>query len=640
MTSRIGQPDTDADRELRQCLDQAPVRSFVMVAGAGSGKTTSLVKALSHLATTQGAELRRRGQRIACITYTEVAVGEIWGDVGNAPLFHVSTIHSFLWTIVSPFQVDLREWVGARIAVKIAEAEEKIAKPRTQARTKEKLALDIERYRQQVALLVQVQRFTYGTGSDYAKGILGHDDILKIGPELIETRPLLRTLVANRFPYIFVDESQDTSPLFVAALRRIEESVGADFCLGFFGDPMQKIYTTGLGAIAVGEGWNEITKPENFRCPANVLSVINRIRAEDDGLQQVRGRTIDRDGLPEAVEGTARLFILPTDGQRTERLAQVRRWLATENEDPLWTEDRDDAEVRVLVLVHRMAARRLGFPNLYAALNDDAPANLKDGLLDGTAWVLRPFMTYLLPLVLASRVEVDFDVIALLRVYCPLLSRDRLVNQDAARLLRQLRDAVSHLVTMLADDSAATIRDVIAFVNEQELAVLDERFATHLAGSGDNGDEEDAGHATAAVAAFLACRASELWGYRTYIDGNSPFATQQGVKGAEFKRVLAVLDDEESDYNLFSYGKYFGITPLSARDEENLAQGTDSVLGRTRRLFYVCCSRAVQDLAVVLFVPDVVAAREAILGKGIFSAEEVRVLDDLQVDVPVIFGSQ
>ena len=111
MTSRIGSPDTDADRELRACLDQRPLTSFVMVAGAGSGKTTSLIKALDHLARSQGTELRRRNQRIACITYTEVAVGEISSDVGNASLFHVSTIHSFLWTVIRSFHNDLREWV-------------------------------------------------------------------------------------------------------------------------------------------------------------------------------------------------------------------------------------------------------------------------------------------------------------------------------------------------------------------------------------------------------------------------------------------------------------------------------------------------------------------------------------------------
>ncbi|WP_458366937.1 UvrD-helicase domain-containing protein [Burkholderia pseudomallei] len=62
-----------------------------MVAGAGSGKTTSLVKALTHLAQTRRRELKMRGQRIACITYTEVATKEISGDVGDDGLFHVST---------------------------------------------------------------------------------------------------------------------------------------------------------------------------------------------------------------------------------------------------------------------------------------------------------------------------------------------------------------------------------------------------------------------------------------------------------------------------------------------------------------------------------------------------------------------
>jgi len=59
MTSRIGSPDTQADIDVRDCLAQVPPRSFVMVAGAGSGKTTSLIKALAHLGETRGKALRR-----------------------------------------------------------------------------------------------------------------------------------------------------------------------------------------------------------------------------------------------------------------------------------------------------------------------------------------------------------------------------------------------------------------------------------------------------------------------------------------------------------------------------------------------------------------------------------------------------
>lgn len=628
MTSRLGAPDTDADLQLRDCLDQRPVKSFVMVAGAGSGKTTSLVKALDHLEKTKGTDLRRNGQQIACITYTDVAVGEILGDVGNATLFHVSTIHSFLWTVVRPFQNDIREWVAGRIVEKITEEQEKIGRPRTQERTREKLARDIERYQAQHASLINVARFTYGVGSDYENGILGHHDILKIGSALIADKPLLSTLIAKRYPYIFVDESQDTSPTFIHALKQISDTVGEGFCLGFFGDPMQKIYTTGAGPIALGEGWTSITKPENFRCPTSVLRVINQIRAEDDGLEQVRGRMVERNGTIEPVEGTARLFILPADARRSERLAEVRRWLSEANHDHLWEQDNADADVRVLVLVHRMAARRLGFAGIYAALNDNGATSLKDGLSDGTAWVLRPFMTYILPLVTSIRLCADFDVISTLRINCPLIAKERVAGQDVAEMLGRLRVDIAHLVGMFENGKTSTIRDVLNYVRDRELINLDDRFIRFLDDDYVAEDGDDTGAEDTAVNAFLGCAATQLWGYRTYIDDQSPFATQQGIKGAEFQHVLIILDDEESDNNLFSYGKYLGFTPLSERDSQNIQTGEDSVLDRTRRLFYVCCSRAVQDLAVVLFVQNVHQVRDVVVAKGLFAQNEIHVFGD------------
>jgi DNA helicase-2/ATP-dependent DNA helicase PcrA len=187
-----------------------------------------------------------------------------------------------------------------------------------------------------------------------------------------------------------------------------------------------------------------------------------------------------------------------------------------------------------------------------------------------------------------------------------------------------LRVDVPRLVAMLEPSERTTIRQVLSLLHERELVSLDDRFAGYLADRGAGaGADDEAGAEQAAVNAFLGCAATELWGYRQYIEDQSPFATQQGVKGAEFERVLVILDDEEGDYNLFSYGKYFGITPLSATDQKHLDEGTDSVLGRTRRLFYVCCSRAFQHLAVVLFVPDVAAARTAIEARALFPAADI-----------------
>jgi DNA helicase-2/ATP-dependent DNA helicase PcrA len=619
VTSRIGSPDTQTDLDVRACLDRTPPRSFVMVAGAGSGKTTSLIKAIAHLAESRGTALRRAGQQIACITYTEVAVGEILSDVGVSPLFHISTIHSFLWSIIRPFHTNIATWVVSRIEEKIAERREHYDRPRTQERTKARLEQEIADLEAELGAIDRVEKFVYGNGSSYAEGILGHDDILKLTPACVAFHPLLRLLVAKRFPYIFVDESQDTNSEVVEALRRIAGE-HPDMCVGFFGDPMQKIYMSGAGAVPLNDGWAEIAKLENFRCPTSVLGVINAIRAPGDGLEQVRGRTITVDDIQQPVVGSSNLFILPADGERSARLTAVRQWLAVETVDDLWLSDAREGDVRLLVLVHRMAATRLGFPNLYAALNDRAPMSLSEGLNDGTAWPLRPVAQHILPLVIAARAGDQFTVMSTLRSESPKLEPERLRGQATAPVLRALQQALDGLVALLAEGSRATIRDVLVHVRDNELLRLDDRFGVHLVA--ESVDDGSSGFEN--VQAYLACGIDELWAYRRYFTEESPFATHHGVKGAQFERVLVVIDDEEAGFRQYSYGKYFGYVPLSETDEAKIAAGEESVLDRTRRLFYVCCSRAVKDLAVVVFVPDVAAAHAAIVEQNLFPETAIR----------------
>ena len=627
MTSRIGKPNTETDKALHQRLAGNGNRHFVMVAGAGSGKTTSLVKALAQIERTQGPVLRRNGQQVACITYTEVAVEEIRDDVGTDELFHVSTIHSFLWTIIKPFQNNLRDWVRNRLQEKISEEQVKIDKPRTREATKVRAAENIERYRLQLSEIGSVKSFRYGTGSDYSNGVLGHSDILKIGPEFIAEHALMQTVLTWRFPIIFVDESQDTDPAFVDALRQVARSVPLGFCLGFFGDPVQKIYMQGTGPIPPEEGWETLEKPENFRCPQAVLRVINRIRAEDDGLQQTRGRRVAVDGGEAAVEGSARLLILPADDRRQERLEEMRRWLADQDGDEGWLEEDDEDALRMLVLVHRMAASRLGFPNLYGALNDRSPEDLSTGLIDGTAWVVRPFLSYILPLVFARHEGREFEIMRLLRKHCPRLQSDALAAVNTAGLLNSLQEQVDELVAMLQADSGARVGDVTRFIRDNDLMAFDERYIKLINVYAETAEPVADPATDNAALRCMQCDASELWGYRKYIEKLSPFATQQGIKGAEFEKVIVVVDDQEGRTNTFSYGKYFGVTVPSDTDRANIAAGKDSVIDRTRRLFYVCCSRALSDLAVVIFTDDTERMRDAVLERAFFEPECVQVFD-------------
>lgn len=620
MSSRANKPDTQADIDLRNCLGAVPPRSFIMKAGAGSGKTTSLIKGLSSVIQMHGNKLRKSRQRVACITYTEIAAGEIWRDVGSDPLVHVSTIHSFMWLLAKPFQNDIRVWVSGRITEKIAALEGKTYGPRVLQRTKDKDARELDRLRRQSERIAAVKGFRYGTGSDYAKGILGHDDILKLVPHLIAERPLFRTLLARQFPFVFVDESQDTTTEVVGALKAVAREPEVPLCLGFFGDPMQRIYATGTGLVEAEPTWADIPKPENFRCSTKVLNLANAIRRDGDDLVQVPGQRLGPDGLVPTPEGSAHLFILPADDTRDVNLVRVREWMAARTGDDQWRPGEDDQKrVKLLVIVHQMAARRLGFGDLYAALNSKAPSAFKDGFLDGTAWPISPCVKFLIPIAIAHTDGRQLEVMRLIREYSPLLDRDSLVGVDVAERLKELGELVASIAAGITGNSNVTIGDLLKQVHAAELLILDPRLVSYLdpnaaapaqaaaeEGGGNDDDQEgdESDKEQASMDAFLTCPASQLLAYQTYISERSPFWTQQGIKGAEFERVLVVLDDAESTHFQFSYEKYLGLKAPSDTDQRHIDAGEETTKDRTRRLFYVSCTRALKDLAVVLFTAD------------------------------------
>jgi DNA helicase II / ATP-dependent DNA helicase PcrA len=64
----------------------------------------------------------------------------------------------------------------------------------------------------------------------------------------------------------------------------------------------------------------------------------------------------------------------------------------------------------------------------------------------------------------------------------------------------------------------------------------------------------------------------------------SPYSTQHGVKGAEFDNVFVVLDNGR--WNQYNFKYLF---------ENN---GNPNVLEKTRKIFYVACSRAKNNLVV------------------------------------------
>lgn len=622
MTSRVDAPDTDADCQIREILDRDQLIGFTVVAGAGSGKTTSLVKALAHVTRTRGPSLLAKTQRVACITYTAIAAREIHEEIGNDPLASVSTIHSFLWALAKPFQKDIGAWVAARIDEQIAGLLEKQAsyKPGTRQTTKDNDAADLEKRRHQQAAVKDVKRWTYGIGADYARGIVGHADVIKMVPEMILHRRLLAQLVGRQFPFIFVDESQDTFPEVVEALKHVWSLAGGRMCLGFFGDPMQQIYQQGVVSVSLEPGWVNVDKPQNFRSSRRVLACVNAIRSEGDSLQQVSG-------LSEQAEGEAFCFVLPSDDQRSDRLELVRSWLDEHSTSGNWTRSAHEGGSKILMIVHRMAAKRLGFENLYAAFNDLKASSLGQAFNEGNAWPLTPFRDVILPLCLAKDASSP-AVLAVLRESSPLVRAGQASRQLKA-VLASSKAAVGELRQLALDPSTAKLGDLLRSASSTELIELDPRMAAYLHPEGEHGDVVLDERVVDVLNAMSDCVLSELEGYYTYVKQESPYSTQHGTKGSEFERVIVVLDDYEGRYYLYSYDKFLGLKELSATDVDNQSRGADSAIERTRRLFYVCVSRARESVAVVLFSDDMARAVEAIRESAIGQHVQVLTVDDL-----------
>ena len=275
MTKRI---QTDADKQVTKCLEER--RSFAVIAGAGSGKTTSLVDALGLIRTAYGPALRTNGQRVACITYTKRAVQVISSRVGYDDLFVVSTLHSFLWGEIKGFARDIRKVLrDSRIPQLISKANEK--DNGGNSTTARKARETVAKLTEELAAVDNIKLFTYEDApySQYSEGRLSHDDIIEIAGYLLKNKDILRKAFGMRFPFVLVDEAQDTFPVVVEAFNTL---ASGDFppVIGYFGDPWQQIYENRAGDFQPPEGGEIITKSENFRCSVSVIAFLNAFRKD------------------------------------------------------------------------------------------------------------------------------------------------------------------------------------------------------------------------------------------------------------------------------------------------------------------------------------------------------------------------
>jgi len=110
------------------------------------------------------------------------------------------------------------------------------------------------------------------------------------------------------------------------------------------------------------------------------------------------------------------------------------------------------------------------------------------------------------------------------------------------------------------------------------------------------------------------------------VDISSSLLPKLPSKASTNLGAIHVIDDQEARGFLFSYEKLFGAKAKSDTDAKNEAEGKETTVDRTRRLFYVTCSRAEQSLAVAAYSASPAAVRETVIRQGWFSEDEVEML--------------
>ncbi|RXK89464.1 ATP-dependent helicase [Chlorobaculum sp. 24CR] len=625
-------------QEIFKSIDSG--RNFLLSGGAGSGKTYSLVSVIRQVI------VEHPTAKVACMTYTNAAVKEIEERVNHKNL-NVSTIHDFLWDNIKHFQKELKEAI-----ISLANNEEvskiSIEDVHPIPDTYFDLLPDGIQYKEFVKL---------------REGIISHDELLIVANFLFEKYPKLSSIVKDKYKFIFIDEYQDTSKAVVDTFLTHFKKSERKNIIGFFGDAMQSIYEDGIGNLDDYKGndadsVNEIPKKQNRRNPQLVIDLANKLRT--DGITQ--GPSTDPKA-PNMVEGIVKqgtvLFLHSTDGD----ISKVEKFL----EENYGWDFNNAKETKELNLTHNLIAGKAGFRTLMDIYDDDPIIGLKFEILEKIKYnkknkkpeieindddtfdvVVDKFQLknrqkqLKKDIILADPLKAElynqlkdksFSVVRKIYLNKDALIDDKKQDENDENKKGSKRDnLIKHLFKIqtnislyqnkryneflratdyrfrivsiaskralkenmesLVDVGEKTIEDVINDANEKGICLIDDKLI-------DFRDKKEYLYNRVKDVKF-----SEFQKLYEYLEGQTPFSTQHKTKGAEFNNVLVILDN--GGWNNYNFGNLF------------LETGSASVLDRTQKIFYVCCTRAKENLAVFFHNPEpqVIAKAKVWFGDG------------------------
>ena len=306
---------------------------FKITAGPGAGKTFWLTRHIRNVIKNTELFSQNPVVKIACITYTNTATEEIKERLGD---FHnrceITTIHSFLYTnILRPYayfvkdgdgnselnhpEVDghdihyssynkreewlnsvdpkLRRFAGERYLLeglqglqwKLDAGDELCLCPKPINNTKRTKFHNVQYFPANSLtpeILKNYKRLYW------VDGIIDHEDVLYFSYRLLKENERIRQFISLKFPFIFLDEFQDTNPIQTKIIKWLAE---AGSKLGVIGDPAQSIYGF-QGAERkdfvdfTANGLRHFKIEKNRRSTKNIIDLLNNIRNETNFKQE------------------------------------------------------------------------------------------------------------------------------------------------------------------------------------------------------------------------------------------------------------------------------------------------------------------------------------------------------------------
>ena len=385
--------------------------------------------------------------------------------------------------------------------------------------------------------------------------------------------------------------------------------------VGYFGDPMQQIYDRGMGDFDAPEGSLAITKKENYRCAPQVIELLNSFRED---VQQIAA------GRNAIIEGSVELVLVQSENPEAPRNRYSDKQLdraATKFDvilDSWGWQDREN--VKLLFLVRQMIARRLGFSEMHQLFTGEyASSRAQKDYESGEHALLKPFVKALWPLV--ERYENDDfrSVMNILREHSPAFD---LEGENEQKSLKEMLELAKSLVKELSERwDSDELGTILRFARDNLICNLSDKLLEELDREPMQEAFEKNEHSTE-KGRWLADRVfemntSQIARYVDFVNDNTPFSTQHGVKGEEYSDVVVVFDDTEAAWNTYSFSKT--LTPGTS------GEGTEGQLNRSKKLAYVCFSRAEINLKVILFTPNPASAKAELIGAGLFAENQITI---------------